>query len=320
MYHVQHLGPVIRRLREMRLAGAGSFELMSHLRALFPDFRTLASKYMNRAFSEKGLKLELVLGFGKWNDHGPESEVWEMADRFIDQTKDYWSQSRFPELMRLRDYFSFLEFSAKHRAHVIVCDADYNAGPLIGRSGYRCFDGDDFVVSREQAPHVGCLAADPADARLVSALAAFSPFLSYPNYVDRLRRRAITVAGPEEGHVLRAPDGSLLYQGYRLHGVYSEGDFESMWTAASGEHLRAEFNRRLGHELVVHGPHDDWELRSALGIAGPRFGPQAPALEFQPEGSIRNFFSVDDMKFKSPVYQKNWSRLYPDESTMSPRS
>jgi hypothetical protein len=318
MHHTQYLGPVIRRLRAMRLAGAGSFELMSHLRPLCPDFRMAASKYMNRAFSETGLKLVLFLGFGKWDDHGPESEVWEMADSLIDQTKDYWSQNHFPELMRLRDYFSFLEFSAKHSAHIIVCAADYNAGPLIGRSGYRCFDGDDFVVSREQAPHVGCLAADPADARLVSALAAFSPPLSYADYVDRLRRRAITVAGPEEGHVLRAPDGSLLHQGYRLHGVYREGDFKSMWTAAAGEQLRAELNRRLGHELVVHGPHDDWELRNDRGIAGPRFGPQAPALEFQPQGSIENFFSVDDLRLGSPVYRNKSPRLYPEAPASHP--
>jgi hypothetical protein len=277
----------------------------------------MASQYMNRAFSPSGLRLVGILGFGKWEDHGPDSEIWSMADRFIDGARDYWATSPFPELMRLQDYLAFLEFAAANDAHVIVCAADPNAGELIGRAGYRCYEGSEFVISRETPPHLGCLAADPGDSRLLRGLAAYPTPLSYPDYVDRLRSKGIQVTGPEEGHALRAQDGWLLYQGYRLHGVYSRADLGSMWTANSGDHLRAELNRRLGHDLIKAGPHDDWEFRNDREVAGPLSGPQPPVIEFQPGTKLLNLRSADEMRTLSPVYDNNWSDLYPEPNEVS---
>ena len=314
MYKGHFLGPVIRHLQELRMRGASAFELMSYLQTLYPEARPMASRYMNSAFLRSGLRLIGILRFGEWEDFGPDHEMWPMADSCIDDAKDDWINRRFPELMRIRDYFSFLEFADANNAHIIVRDASPHAGVLIGKAGYRCYDGGEFLVARDTLPHLGCLAADPGDPRLLSTMTNYLPSLSYEDYVDRLRGKGLLVGGSEEGYVVTDTAGRRLYQGYQLHGVYDRSDWRSMWTASSGECLRAELNRRLGHELIVSGPHDDWEFRNNREVAGPLAGPQAPAIEFQPGMKILNLFSVDEMRTSSPVYQSNWSRLYADNA------
>jgi hypothetical protein len=96
-----------------------------------------------------------------------------------------------------------------------------------------------------------------------------------------------------------------------LHGVYDAESGQPVWSAKRGERLRAALNRRLGAELIRRGPHDDWESRNDPAIAKALTGPQAPAIDFNPDGDITNYVRWEDMARNSP-YDRHWSRLYPN--------
>ncbi len=258
MYRGHVLGAVVRTLRDLRSKGAGAYDLLAHLQPRFPDSRAVAVGYINAAFTKNGLRMHTALRGGMWAHFDRDNEVFLVADQFIDAAKDDWMGKRFPELIRTRDYFAFLEFAVAHKLYVIVCDATPLAAPLIGVAGHRCYDGTTFVVSRETPPHEGCVAADPEDTRLRDGLAAYpGSGLPYAAYVARLAEEGLHVASAEEGYAVLDASGCRLYQGYRLHGVYDSETGRSAWTGKAGERLRGEINERLGHELVLKGPHDD---------------------------------------------------------------
>jgi hypothetical protein len=99
---------------------------------------------------------------------------------------------------------------------------------------------------------------------------------------------------------------------YHLHGVYGETG-APVWSASRGERLRAVMNRRLGGELVLSGPRDDWEFRNIEDVAGPLFGPRLPVIEFSYERTIRSYLTIDGLA-KHFIYRRHWERLYPHHS------
>jgi hypothetical protein len=99
-------------------------------------------------------------------------------------------------------------------------------------------------------------------------------------------------------------------QHYRLHGAYDSDSDAPVWSATRGERLRAALNRRLGKELVLRGPHDEWVHRNNPEKAGLLCGPQVPVIQFfGPEGIFKNLVTVRALK---SAYGAYWSRLYPD--------
>jgi hypothetical protein len=105
-------------------------------------------------------------------------------------------------------------------------------------------------------------------------------------------------------------------EGYRLHGVYDADSGEPVWSGRRGEKLRAAINRRLGHELVRWGPHDDWEHRNDREVAGTLWGPQAPVIEFDHQGNIHNRLDLGALARSRP-YRQHWARLYPHHPVKS---
>jgi hypothetical protein len=145
------------------MSGAGSHELLTYLKTYFPDARAMAVRYLNYAFLGRGLRLMGILRMGNWEDYGPGDAIWAMADSVIDGAKAEWSRAAAPELMRVRDYLAFLEFSRDQRVTVTVIAANPSAGKWIGRAGTRCYAGRLAVVSRAAGPDAGLLAADPTN-------------------------------------------------------------------------------------------------------------------------------------------------------------
>jgi hypothetical protein len=228
----------------------------------------------------------------------------------IQEHRAEWEHQRLPELMRLRDYFSFIRFAQEEGAAVIVCGAHPAAGKWIGKPGIRCYGGRLAIPTREAPPNDGLLAADPGDPRLVATLNSYDKPLSYADFVRQLAQQGLRVLGPETGHVIADELGNRFHESYRLHGAYDAKTDQPIWTQKRGEQLRAALNRQLGAELVRFGPHDNWQFRNDKQIAGPFCGPQLPAIEFGPDQDITNIITPRDLA-KRLRHRASWTELYP---------
>jgi hypothetical protein len=117
-YRGHILGFVIRRLREMYLAGATAQAMMAYLTERTGESWFQASRYMREAFCQKSNLFTYILPAGP-TDENIERGVREA----IEKTRDEWQFQRFPELLRVRDYFSFLELAREEHVNITVCDA-----------------------------------------------------------------------------------------------------------------------------------------------------------------------------------------------------
>jgi hypothetical protein len=216
------LGHVVRSLRQMAVAGAPLREILEFVRDRSGTHERLPFWYLSAAFLQ-GNNFFFVIGPGTSEFCRLEESRAGAATEMIYEYRDRWETQRFPELPRIRDYFSFLEFARDERVIVTVCDVP---------------------------------------------------------------------PGADE---------------YRLHGVYDTDSGEPVWSGKRGERLRAAINRRLGGELVRRGPHDDWEHRNDRALAGPLWGPQAPAITFDNRGGIENRLTVRDLA----RHTARWDQLYP---------
>src|SRR5690242_17403586 len=117
-YHGHILGFVVRHLREMYLAGASAQAMMAYLTERMGENWYQSSLYMREAFCQKNNLFTYSLAPGP-TDENTERGVREA----IEKTREEWQSQRFPELLRVRDYFSFLEFARDEHVNVIVCDA-----------------------------------------------------------------------------------------------------------------------------------------------------------------------------------------------------
>src|SRR4051812_21832817 len=126
MYRGHRIGNVIRTLRTMRLAGARLPDLLKFMELVLPDHPNGRLGYIGRAFCQ-GLRLERCLMTSSPSEL-PSAEMFERAENFIDERKSDWSSQPFPELMRTRDYFAFLQFAKDEHLFVAVCGSNPFAG------------------------------------------------------------------------------------------------------------------------------------------------------------------------------------------------
>jgi hypothetical protein len=107
--------------------------------------------------------------------------------------------------------------------------------------------------------------------------------------------------------------GNRFHDSYRLHSVYGARNREVVWVQPRAERLRAALNRSLGAELVQFGPHEQWEFRNDRKVAGPLYGPQAPAIEFGPDQEIDNRLTVLALKeWYHDEDHPRWNDVFPD--------
>jgi len=303
----QKLGYLVNFLRRRREAGARVRELLSLLESHRPVLSIRKHEYLATAFCSSSLHM---LGMLAEEDASNES-IWEMLEEVIDKELPAWVSQPFPELMRVRDYTAFLQFTKETRAIVTVCAASPLAGRWIGKPGMSCYGGRMFVPACQDEPNAGMLAADPSDRRLQVALHSYGPAMSYEEYVVHLEDEGVRVLGAKRGYLLEDRQGRRLHDGYRLHGLYCAKTYESLWSGKHGESLRAKLNLCLGQPLVALGPHDCWEHRNNRELAGPFYGPLTPVIEFADGKVIRNLLTPRAMA-DLPQYQAAWTELYPD--------
>jgi hypothetical protein len=181
MHRTQILGPAIRHLRRIAAAGASPDELEAVLTMRsFGHDTVLPYRYLGWAF----LQQSNMFIYSASLDQERTNVAW---GRLIAEHRDEWQRAPIPELMRLRDYFAFMQFAQQEQVSVIVCPANPAAGAWIGQPSVRCYEGSLPILSRITGPNEGLLAADPNDARLLAMLQKFEP--GHPSGENRLERR-----------------------------------------------------------------------------------------------------------------------------------
>lgn len=290
----------------MSIEGASPGELHSFLHARSFGYHSNEFRYLDEAFLQPGLFLYAFRGFPVTSEND-----WDWRD-LITEKRPEWEVQRMPELMRLRDYFSFMQFARDEQVIAVVCGASPAAGRWIGKPGIRCYGGRLLVPTSDRAPHDGLLAADPADAHLIEMLGKYDPPLSYAAYVRRLEAEGLRISSADTGFVLEDDRGNRFHDRYHLHGLYDAKGKMPVWVQPRAERLRAALNRHLGSDLILFGPHEEWEFRNSQQVAGPLWGPQAPAIEFSSNQEIRNRLTVDDLAFHFPYGgRESWNKVFP---------
>src|SRR3954467_12508777 len=103
------IGAFVRALRVKRLSGAAVHELVEMLGGHGIELSE-AAEYIGDAFLVTRPKVFTLLNWDQATKLPPSPDVMERrVGRLIDEKRPSWETSPFPELMRLRDYFSFLE-------------------------------------------------------------------------------------------------------------------------------------------------------------------------------------------------------------------
>src|SRR4051794_26125329 len=112
MYREHRIGAIVRVLRERRIAGATLPDLLNFMSTLMPGDRNGAINYIGDAFCVRS-RLGLALMTPSPTDEA-EPHMLQRAEGFIDGKRATWETQPIPELMRIRDYLSFLQFSKEN--------------------------------------------------------------------------------------------------------------------------------------------------------------------------------------------------------------
>lgn len=303
MHHSQRLGHIIKRLRQMAIDGVPASDILAFAASHSATEALLPHTYLSNAFGLRG-----PTAMAMPPPSSPEAE--ELWREVINRRRAEWEREPIPELMRIRDYLSFMQFAKEVGVFVIVCAANPSAGRWIGRRRVRGYDGRLPIPACQEHPYEGLLAANPNDPRIAVIQQAYGEIPSYEAYLGRLAAQGLRVLGDDLAYLIEDADGHRLHESYRLHSLYDAKTYEPVWNQKTGEHLRAAINRHLGDELVPFGPHDQWEFRNDQSVAGVAFGPQLPALQFGPDQDIRPVLTTAELSQMFGLKQR-WADLYP---------
>ncbi len=143
----------------------------------------------------------------------------------------------------------------------------------------------------------------------------------------------------DDCYVVKDSLGNVLFNDYKLHGVYNEDG--STWTSeedaldvlrkiintqtdANGfdpfgndGSIRSDIFDNEKIQLIQNGTHDQWDGRNNWVLAGREMGPQANFTVYWPNGS-RSTVAIDSIAMQKNLYQcigitkEKWEELYPD--------
>ena len=310
-------GETVRELRSRRAEGASIGELVELLSDMGLD-ETQVDEHLEQAFLlslSDTVMIRALCGAGRASD---DVEVTSRVPRLTSAREQWEHGPAFPELMLRWHRNVFRRLARDHRLVIVVCGASRAAGRYIGQQGFEPVIARRLGVPRVAEPHAGLLAADPADERFARFLASFDPPRSYSDHLAALVASGLTVGAASEGCVVRRADGTLLYEGYYLHGVYDSETGANAWTARAAPRLRRELALALGAELVRGGPHDLWEARNDRKAAGPVYGPQLPVIILYPDGNVSHLIDVERMRSYYRAARIDWDAIYPPASEPAP--
>lgn len=202
------------------------------------------------------------------------------------------------------DDILFQGIATNRKLIILVRDSNSAAVRFIGRAGYAPKPEVLKAKTRKANPSapsdedVGLAAADKNDKKLIESLANASPRLTYDQYMAKLKAQGFAV-GPAPKYIITQVKTRLkFYSDYDLHGVYDvrgERAFQS-------SNFRQVIKERTKHEMVQHGPHDDWTERNNPDFAGPNAGPQPPMTAYLPDGTMAWIDSIPKMR---DFYRRN---------------
>lgn len=303
-------GEIVDGLRADRKAGAPISRLVAGLRERGIDL-TDVERYFRAAFMLSGRAVIAMLP--KDESGEPEARILdEYIGGYVDAAAEQWQAAGpYPDLLRRRDRRAFSQVARRHEIVLVVGAAERTAAAYVGRVGYLPAASQFPGVVRGEGRNAGLFAADPGDARLDSVMHELAPGGGYEGYRAVLGRRGLTISGEAEGFVIKDVRGNAYYPGYDLHGVYRRETGENAWTLKEGPRLRAELNRRLGHDLIQSGPRDNWAERFERSETDPQAGPRPPALFFLPDGEVQVRMDARGMEQYYRFLGIDWERLYP---------
>ena len=255
MHETQDISLVIRHLRRMATSGALPSEMLAFVSNQGIETGLGDFNYLGRVF------LVGILFAGTFSGLPITEENDRVWQSLVERKRSVW-EVNLPDLMRLRDYFAFMQFARDEQVAVVVCGADPASGQRIGKPGVRCYGGRLPIPTSQTAPNDGLLAADPGDARLTEMLARFDPPLTYADYVQRLAHQGLRVSAAREGFLVKDDLGNRFHDSYHLHSVYGAKDKEIVWVQPRAERLRAALNRSLGA--------DPGSLRATRAVGVPQ--------------------------------------------------
>lgn len=303
---------IVDHLRTDRIAGASIAQLVVDL-----EGQGLELPQINAHFAEAfGLSRRPNLEFVARTESGELDRDYldNAIGQKVDENRKVWvAAPPYPGLHRRRDREAFKSLAKRTGNILIVCAAHPSAGQHVGRPGYEPAPLGLLGVPRTTDPGRGLLAADPEAPELQGLLSA-DRSASYDDYVKSLVKRGYSIGSPADGFVIRDFHGTAFYPGYRLHGAYDLETGANAWTSPQGERMRAELNRRMGVELVQHGPLDiaEWVHSEVID---PARRPQPPALFFLPDGDVCVCHDAETMERYYRYYGIDWDRLYPARET-----
>jgi hypothetical protein len=151
-FHSHIFGFVVRRLREMYSAGATADAMMRYLQELAGEDTFLPYRYLKQAFCQKSNVFMYILPPGP-----TDANTEEGVRKCIEERRPEWESQRFPELLRLRDYFSFLEFARDEHLIVTVCDAPPESSEYVLHGVYDADSGEPAWSGRRGETFRGAL-------------------------------------------------------------------------------------------------------------------------------------------------------------------
>lgn len=304
------LGEIVDELRKRRRTGAPISELAADLTARGLRAHALRD-HLCAAFALERAPHPLMLPRDEAGATLPEG--WrEWYDPEVDKQRPRWENAGpYPDLLRRRDHHSFRAVAHESGYLIVVAAANPAARAYVGREGFRPCPEWLSGAARRTAPHAGLLAADPEDAGLQAMLTGRGQ--SHTEYCQELAQAGLRVMA-DEGHVILDDEGAAFFPGYQLLGVY-DASGQSAWSVRESCRLRAALNRRMGLELVQHGPHDAWDVRASLDPGSSLRAPLAPALLFHRDANVTVCVDAVSLKRKLEYRGVHWEALYGREPT-----
>lgn len=209
--------------------------------------------------------------------------------------------------MRKRDNAVFSQMAKGGGKIIIVRNSNAAATQYVGKKGYKPKPEAMKAKTRKSPPNEGLAAADPGDPRFKELMQQDG--CSNPReWVDKKLGKDWTIGTPEQGYVIRDPQGNAYYSDYDLHGVYDG----KTGANAYSEGFRDGLNRRMGEDMVQHGTHDQWGSRNNPKAAGDNYGPQPPCTAYTPDGKAVHLETVADMKAFYKEHNINFDAIYPN--------
>lgn len=230
------------------------------------------------------------------NDLPAKTPSPEAGAGFVPKTRFPSAPDPLQRGMPLEDHKQLVKFASEENKIVVVRDSNPWAMRWMGRARH---------LPKPQALKAKTIPYDPTKS---AAENEFAGLASAQGLSDADRRALLaaryTIRGDQQ--IIVDSKGNRFYSDTDLHGV-----FDSMGRNAWSDGLQQKMNDSMLENMVQHAPHDNWEDRNNLAVAGPNAGPKPPVTAYLPNGTTQHLKSIPEMKQFYTAHGIDWNSLYP---------